>query len=332
MSLKRLPRALAGLRAGELGCLSLALPLLPLLALTLLCSAAQKPGLELSDFYFSPAGQSGTRQTDYAYPADGAIDGVAILQADGFSGELKLDLYLVVFDSDEQVVAKQRLKESVKAGSYTFVFPAILDARQSFGERSLSGKLQAALKGGGTDSAECSLSLSGPDPPEVDFLDLQLYNPAYGKDSTDFGPGDIFVFEALFDIRNNPGQVAPRVMVYAMTEEDSFQVDPELEYQPYDLQWDVLQCGQAAGEFRLRAAGRMPRFYAEPWEHRHPVRVYILVNFPGAKARSDYTRAEVFDAYPGENRRSDDLQQRLVELDRAYKWELRRVKPEPPAT
>lgn len=327
MGERTLERFLRGVRVGELGCLTLGLALALSLSVLLLCGAAQKPSVKVQDFYFSPAGETSLPRSEYAWPEDSAIDAVAVVETEGYSGELRLDLYLVIFDEDEAVVAKQRSKHSLKAGTYTLTFPAALDAARSFGSRRLTAKVEAALKGGGSDMAQAGLSLSGPDAPEVDFIDLRLYNPARGRDSDDFAPGELFVFEALFEISGNPGGAVPSVLVYAMLEEDGYQLDPELDYQPYDNHWDIAQPASPAGQFRLRAAGRLPRFFAEPWEHRHPLRVYIYVNFSPEASSHDYTRAEVFDAYPGENRRNDDLAQRLVELDRAYKWELRRLRP-----
>jgi hypothetical protein len=314
---------LSSMRTGSLGCLTVSL----LLTGALLAGAAEKPAVKLTGFHFSPTGRSGESRGGYVWPDDAAIDAVAVVETSGYEGELKLDLYVVVFDEKDQVFAKVRSKYSLKAGTHTLSFPAILDAAKVFGSRDFTATVEAGLKGGGSDSAKVEISISGPDPPEVEIVDIHIYNPARGKDSQDFVPGDTFVVEAVYDIRDNPGDVCPEVMLYAAMEEDSFQIDPELEYQPYTEQWDILKPGQAAGEFLLRAAGRMPRYFAEPWEHRHAMRVYVCVNFASGGKMLDYARCEVFDAYPGEARRNEDLSQRLVEMDRAYKWEVRRVRP-----
>lgn len=313
------------------GAALLAAPLLFALLLLLLPGAgarADAPAVEITDFsFFAAADKSAQARSDYSWPDDTAISAAVELETSGYSKSSKVELFLVVFDEKDQVFAKTKGRYDLKAGPQRIVFDSVLNTRGIFGERSFRAKVEASMKGAATAREETELTLNGPDPPDVDIVDLELYNGAAGRDNTTFYPGSQFALEATIDVGKNESQVEPQVMVYAAMEEDAYLIDPELEYQPLYDHWDITKLPACDGEFRLRARGSLPNYFAEPYEVHHPFRVYVYVNFGGGIKTSDYARAELTDPRPGDNRVSNELSDRSILLQRAYTWEFKRLHP-----
>lgn len=295
---------------------------------------ADAPSIEITDFYFYPAAQQkAVAQSDFNWPEDGEINAVLEFETAGYARSAKVELFLVIFDAErddedhERVFAKTKGKYNLKAGPQRIVFDRVLDVKSVFGERHFTAKVEAALKGAATAREETEISIYGPDPPDVDILDLELYSSAGGRGDERFAPGAAFTFEATIEIGANESKVAPQVLIYAAMEEDSYLIDPELEYQPYSEHWDVTVTPQYDGEFRLRARGSLPSYFAEPYEVHHPFRVYLYVNFGSGYKTSDYARGEVYDPRPGDNRSNDDLAARTILLSRGYTWDIKRIRP-----
>jgi hypothetical protein len=115
-------------------------------------------------------------------------------------------------------------------------------------------------------------------------------------------------------------------------EEDWHLIDPDMSYQPYEMHWDKRELEISEGVCEVRARGRLPYFYAEPYRFAHDWRVYVIVDFGPGAITSDYEWAELWDHNSGSHRASEELADRLIELDRAYRWEVRRLRGERPDT
>lgn len=283
--------------------------------------------LEVTGFYVYPDGE--TQQNSVAafgWPDNKSLSVMVQVKLAGFSGKEKLDLFLVLFDDEDRIVKKNKGRHSLPAGAHDIAFTDFLDVGARFGAQDYRLELEAALKGAAPVRESLSFSLTGPDAPQADIVELNMFNPKWGPGGKLYAPGEQFQFEATVEIEHNDSSVTPRVVVYGAMEEDSFDIDPEYESQLYTNQWDAVALPARDGEFRIVARGRLPYFFANPWDNRHAFRVYAIVDFgPGARTL-DYERAELSDPDPGERRRTDDITARLIELDRGYLWEVRRLR------
>ena len=98
------------------------------------------------------------------------------------------------------------------------------------------------------------------------------------------------------------------------------------------MQWDSLPATVREGVFKLTVHGYLPYFFAQPWDFAHYFRLYVFVDFgPGART-SDYLRDELVDYESGDHRQSDELADRLIELNRSYSWEVKRLRGGRPET
>jgi hypothetical protein len=282
--------------------------------------------LSVEGFYIYPDAQTKQRSlTSFAWPGAQSLSVMVQVHLGGYTGKEKLDLFLVLFEGDK-VVKKSKGKHTLPAGNHDLVFSDFLRTDAVFETHNYRLELEAGLKGAAPVRQSLDFEVCGPDAPHVQILETQLYNPQWGRGAAVFAPGGDFQFEALIEISDNPGSVAPRAMVYGAMEEDSRDVDPAYEYQPYNNQWDAAVLPGKDGEFRISAHGRLPYFFAQPWDNRHAFRVYVSVDFGAGERKDDYARAELSDPDPGDHRRSDDIAARLIELDRNYLWEIRRLR------
>ncbi|MCC7477160.1 hypothetical protein IT575_01770 [bacterium] len=301
-------------------------------------AAESSRSLEILDFYLYPDDRTEKRKTEFGYPDVREISAVVQVKAEGYKAEENLTVFLVIFDEDDKTVQKHKVRFKLPAGTHDLVLNDIMATSDSLAERRLSCKVEVTLKGSLPAKDELDFSVSGPELPRVEIRDMLLYNPALGRNSSTFDPGDSFILELEVEISDNPARMAPTLVLYAVSEEDAYDTDPHETYQPFNENWDRLKLSSAKdggveGLYRLTAEGRMPRFYAQPYDSAHEIRIYAIVDWglpePGrfsGQETEDYASGEVFDYYPGESRASQDLRDRLVELRRAYTWQLSRVR------
>jgi len=287
--------------------------------------------LEISAFYVYPAeSPEFNKIAGFAWPDVKELNALVRVDVGGYSGEELVNLFLVVFDEDDKVLAKLKGKHILPAGEHELLFERFTSTEQFFGDRRFQAKVEASLKGAQPAQAETTFDISGPDPPDVDIYYIDIFNPQGAQHYQQFMPGDEFSVEAEFEIARNESSISPKIILYGAMEEDSYQIDPELDYQPYETQWDTLEGDEHGGIYRLRASGRLPYYFAEPYDYRHPFRIYLIVDFGSGARTLDYKRAELIDYNAGEQRSTDDVANRLIELNRSYTWEVQRVRGDRP--
>jgi len=300
--------------------------------LTLAAGAAQAQdrSLEITEFYVYPDNTASFNKLDgYRWPDVQELNALVRVMLGGFSGEERLDLFLAIQDADEPdgpVIGKSKLKFYLPAGEHDCVFPEIINTGDYFGERSYKLTVEAALKGVKPLYDEFYFSVTGPDPPAVDILDVDIFNPEVGANTGYYSPGDEFAVEALIEIEDNDSDIQPTIIFFAMMEEDAHLIDPELSYQPYDRHWASRPLGDTEGVFEIRAYGHLPYFFYDSYAFSHDFRVYAIVDFGPGAVTSDYARSELWDYNAGEQRYSEELIDRLIELDRGHLWSVRRMR------
>jgi hypothetical protein len=268
-----------------------------------------------------------TELTAFAWPDQKSLNVVVDVDLSGYGGEQRLDLFLVMLEGEKRVVRKSKGRHSLPAGSHTLLFKDFFQTNAVFSEHTYTLKVEATLKGALPSHGEMELSVTGPDEPHVSFLDTSLYIAEQGKGAQYFTPGAEFRLDALIEVEGNESSVKPRLTLYGVMEEDAYDTDPELDYQPYTAQWDTWELPSPEGEFQVLAGGRLPLFFAQPWDSEHPFRIYMIVDFGGGCRKLDYARAILYDPRPGDERRSDVLVDRLIDFDRALRWDIRRLRP-----
>jgi len=306
------------------------------LALAATVAGAQDRSLAVNDFYVYPDdGVAFNKLGGYRWPDVKELNALVRVELGGFDGEERLDMFLAIQDADDPdgpVIGKSKLKFYLPAGEHDCVFPEIINTGDYFGDRSYKLTVEASLKGVQPVYDEFYFDVTGPDPPEVDILDINIYNPATGADTGYFSPGDEFAVEAVIEIEDNDSDIQPTIVLFAMMEEDAHLIDPELSYQPDTRHWASRPLGDTEGVFEIRANGHLPYFFYDAYAFSHDFRVYAIVDFGPGAVTSDYARSELWDYGAGEQRYSDDIIDRLIELDRGHLWSVRRMRGGKPDT
>jgi len=265
----------------------------------------------------------------FSWPDVKELNALVRVELDGFRGEQRVDIFLAVQDSDdpdEPVISKHKLKFYLPAGEHDCVFPQFISTGDYFGERNFMLTVEASMKGVKPVYDELGFSLTGPDAPNVDIISVDISNPAPAGDAGYFSPGDEFEVNALIEVEDNDSYIEPTIILFAMMEEDAHLIDPELNYQPYDAHWSSRPLGDTEGVFEIRARGHLPYFFYDAYNFSHDFRVYVIVDFGPGEVTSDYARSELWDYDAGEERYSDDLVDRLIELNRSHLWSMRRLR------
>jgi len=312
---------------------------LALVAVLLFClpglpAQAQDRHLAITEFYFYPEESPRfNKLKGYAWPEVKQLNALVRAEIGGFSGEERVNAFLVVRDAEDEdeIVAKEKLKCFLPAGEHDMVFRDMLHTDEYFDEHSFIATVELDMDGVKPVYDETAFVITGPEAPDVEILDMTIL-PTAADAGGGFTPGDGFEINALIEIENNKSSLEPTVILFAAMDEDLYLVDPELNYQPYETHWDKHPLGYSEGVFAVKAEGRLPYYFAEPYDFNHDWRVYVIVDFGPGEETMDYVTDSLWDHNNGELRITDDLQYRLIELDRAYEWNVRRMRGGRPET
>jgi len=283
---------------------------------------------ELLGFYVQPATLDYNKLQGFAWPDVKEMDAVVRVRLAGIKREEKVTVFLVLFDEDDEVFKKEKQKVWLPEGEHDIVFPDLISTGSVLGDRDFRAEIEVSMPGSLVLRDELDFSITGPDPPDVSILEMELYNPEENRGYSQFSPGDEFVLNALIEIQDNETEIEPSIVLYAAMEADVFELNPELDYQPYDEPWESRQFQVDEGTYRLTAGGHLPYFFTDPYRGDHEFRIWLIVDFgPGAETE-DYLLEELQDYSAGEHRASDDMHDKLIEIAPGYTWELRRVSDE----
>ena len=245
------------------------------------------------------------------------------------ANEQQLNVFLVVRDGNNKVVGKHKQNDALHAGEHALVFEDIMETVGVFGEAEFSVTLELEGKGIEPITARMTFLMQGPPLPEVKFGELRISNPLGSRGDQYFAAGDEFVFEGDFAITGNESGMAPRLIVYAAMEEDSFLLDPFYQSQTFTNHWDSRELTFAEGPGSFSVRGRLPFYFAEPYEYVHPFRIYAIISFGPEAQQMAYAQAELSDNTAGEERQSDEVLDRLIELARSAEWRVGRSSEKP---
>jgi hypothetical protein len=296
-------------------------------------AAATDRSLEITDLYlYADEHADFTEMTYFDWPEYESLTAVVELATDGYSYEEKVSIYLVVLDEDEEPVVKEKLHRYLPAGEFEIALPDIMRLDEVFEEQEYLLQVEVDLPGVKPRYEELYFTVIGPDLPDAEIIDLLVYNSASRDRDDDFKPGSEFTAEILFEVDDNESSVNPHLVLYAVMDEDMYETDPQLSYQPFEKHWDVVDVGNKEGVFEVRATGLLPYFFADPYDMTHDWRVYAIVVFGNSSVADRYVAAELWDDNLGEHRADDELLNRLIELERSSRWQVRKLRSSTPDT
>lgn len=285
---------------------------------------AADASLEVLDFYAYPKDNTSFNKLEgYKWPAVQNLSALVHVKTDGYSGERDVNLFFVVMDSEDNVITKIKQKHPLPTGEHDLVVPDFIDTADYFGKHTFHLKLELSMKGAGLQKGETAVDITGPAPPNVEIRSITVYNPEGGYRDKYFEPGNTFMVEAAIGIGPNPTGVHPTITIYGAMDEDADITNPDGDYETYYKQWSSVESDFSTGLVRVRATGWLPHFFADPWEYYHPFKIYVLMSFGPGADYADFATGTLFDSVGGDVRRTDDVQERLIEISPGYNWDVK---------
>jgi hypothetical protein len=273
----------------------------------------------------------------FVWPQQVDLDAELSLALEGFSGSRKVSVFAVLFEDprdgppvdkhDQQVLAKLKGTHNLNAGSQRLAFPALWHTDERPGRHRYRLDVEADLKGAKAAQRSIWFETQGPPPPEVEIISAEAWNPNGSRENSNFQPGDPLALNVLFEVRGNQARHGPVFAITALMDEDRYS-DDDLRVTPYgEVNRDRRQLTAEDGEYQLTVRGLLPAFYSEPWNTRHPFSIRLEVDTGSGAPTVTTLNLSINDYYPGDARRTPDLAPRLIQLDRALRWDLRLQRP-----
>jgi hypothetical protein len=253
----------------------------------------------------------------------------------GYSGARQVELFAVLFEErpgvakrDQQPLTKLRGRHELAAGPQRLAFPELWRTDEAAGRRRYRLELEAGVKGGKAVNLVQYFVVDGPPPPQVEIISLDSWNPASARQDAYWQPGDTVQLNLLFELSGNQARRGPNLVVYAVMEEDRYLMG--LEEAPGAWQpaqnWDALALPPEDGVYQCVLQARLPAYFGEPWDSQHPFTVHVALDSGAGRPVAAKAEGTLVDYQPGEERREPDLEPRLIRLDSAQRWDIRRIR------
>jgi hypothetical protein len=315
--------------------------ILGLAALLLSClpavAAEQRPHASFSALVTAadPAAAANTKsalESRFVWPDDGQLAAIVNLKLDGYDGPRHLDLHAALFEDkgqdsrDEHPLAKLEGEYELAPGAHRVAFPKLWHTAELCGERRYRLELEVALDGADEAKAVLYFTCTGPPPPEVKLLTFEVTNPALDVNQAQlWQPGQRVLVNAIFSMAGNQARQGPQLALFALVDEDRREVGADTADRYAGLCWDMRQLPPEDGTYQLVVRGALPVYFADEHNSQHPFSFELALDCGAGKPLRATGAGTITDYQPGEVRRSRDVEQRLIRIDRARQWDLRRI-------
>jgi hypothetical protein len=267
------------------------------------------------------------RADSFDWPAVLGLDAQIKVDYSGPAGT-RADLLLTAVSQTGEQVLKRKAAFTLNPGVNELVVEDLLATTDVLGRRLLTLRVELAAKGAPAVASELEFTLNGPPAPAAEVRELKLYDPrgATSFNSVafeakhDFAVGDNFGIEAVIEVTDNPAGLRPRLRIIAVMDEDARESGFDMPRQYHTAHFDERVLDSLEVPMRVRATARLPYFFLEPWNHRHPFTVRVALDFGGGAVTYTEISGEVFDFRPSDDRRNDNLDQRLIGISRGPTW------------
>lgn len=273
----------------------------------------------------------------FSWPDEQQLSAELSFTLTGYSGQRSLELFAVLFEErpgqrDKRKVlplAKLRGKHELAPGPQRIAFPELWHSAELPGLRRYRLEVEAALKGAKPVKQTHYFVVAGPPLPELELISFEGWNPADSRESALWQPGELVQLNLLVELRGNRARRGPQLVIYAVMDEDrrlmALEDDPGTWRAARN--WDVRQLPPEDGVYQCVLTARLPAVFGEPWNGHHGFTIHAVLDAGAGEPVAARTQGNLVDYRPGEERRETELDLRLIELDPAQRWDLRRLRP-----
>jgi hypothetical protein len=278
------------------------------------------------------AAKSGGLEPQFAWPDDQQLAAVVNLKLDGYTGLRKLSLHAALFEDqgrdshNEHPLVKLDGEYELASGAQRVAFPKLWHTAELCGMRRYRLELEVALEGADEAKALLHFVCTGPPPPTLKLHSFEVMNPALEVNQTQlWQPGQRALVNAIFSIEGGQARRGPQLALFALFDEDKRDVHAENAERYAGLCWDTRELPPEDGTYQLTLRAALPTYFASEASTQHPFSFELALDYGVGKPLRATAVGSVTDYQPGAQRRSREVEERLIRIDRAQQWDLRRI-------
>jgi hypothetical protein len=311
-----------------------------LLLLPLATAAQTKPTLEALQVQVLADGQAASQfalggEPRFDWPASQQLSAELSFRLAGFSDLRQVEVFAVLFNDRpgqrskfEAPLVKLRGRHELGAGEQRIAFPELWHCAELPGLRRFRLEVEVALKGAKPLKSSQQFVVEGPALPELEIISFDSWNPGDSRAAAFWQPGELVQLNLLLELRGSQARRGPNLVIYAIMDEDRYLMGVEDEPGSWReaRNWDVRRLPSEDGVYQCILQARLPQVFGEPWSSNHPFTIHAVLDSGAGTPVAAKTQGSLVDYRPGEARREPELDFRLIELDPATRWDLRRIR------
>jgi len=303
----------------------IALVLICALCLLAVPAQAADSSISLTSFYAYDVGtgkQSG--RTNFTWPEQAAIGALVRFETSGYEKRKTAEVFYSLTDRRGETLEKHTAELSVHAGEHEYVLPLRIELERLFGADRYKLHVEAKLAGANRVSDEVELVLTGPPLPTVNVADLRLVDPDSGEVLDKLAPRQQFRILGTIAVQGNTTKRLPLLTVWGLMNKDELLVEHWTAPPFCDTYWDRYQLELPNGKWRFAIDGRMPEHFVQNAVESQPFEFTFTTAFTSGAYLVETLAGTVLASGTG-TQVSSDLDDRLIELERNWHWEVERM-------
>ncbi|MBN2082814.1 hypothetical protein JW859_11505 [bacterium] len=273
--------------------------------------------------YDVEAGKQAGR-TNFTWPDQAIIGALVRFETTGYDKRKTAEVFYSLTDRRGETLEKHTAELSVHAGEHEYVLPLRIELGRLFGADRYKLHVEAKLAGANRVSDEVELVLTGPPLPEVTVADLRLVDPDSGDVLDKLLPRQSFRILGTVAVRGNTTKRLPVLTVWGLMSKDELTVADWTEPPFCDTYWDRYQLDRPNGKWRFAIDGRMPEDFVQNAVESQPFEFTFTTAFTPGAYLVETLSGTVLASGTG-TQVSSDLDDRLIELERNWYWEVERM-------
>lgn len=284
--------------------------------------AAEDESVTILAFHsFDPTSGKQIIDTNFNWPEDPEARALVRFKTDGYDKRKTVELYFVVYDRNMDVAYEHSRSIQVHAGEHEYIFPYHLDISKFFEQTRFRARVEVKLVGANRASDEFEMVVNGPKIPDIEIKDLLLKDPETGATIVSIKPNQEYMLTGTVNVSGNTTNQLPKLVVWGLMTHDEIEVHTWEEMPFSDYYWDQAQFNKPNGKWRFEIEGRMPLRYLPSGVESQPFEFTVAVAFTSDAFTWEKLSGTVLISGSG-TFLSDDLDDRLIFMERNWKWEL----------
>lgn len=253
----------------------------------------------------------------FEFPDVESIDIQVTVRLDA-SSAAKVSVFASAMDTEKWRISKAKVTETVQPGETAILLKDFVKLDQFFGRHDVNLDIEVSSKGFETVRTKRSFAFSGVPKPDfrIVYADLRSRSePLY----LEFLPGDDYELNFFYEIRSNPGNLDPKLRVFAVMDSQNFRIRDASFSDPF---WDEIDVTGEPGLYHVEISGRLPDRFIEYYRQRHYFRLIIQFEFDGGLEIVEPVEGMIFDEFYGTQREPITAMESYIHMQNSSIWRI----------